>query len=171
MSDTRANMAARKLNSPCAASGPHDRIDPVRHGPGGLDKVDVATTDPIVVDPIRASSHITLFGRGTPNAGTSQRSASSCYRGSDRRERHQLMTIIQSTPRAKLPINSDPWLSVDQLLENYPFLQSSGPEPRRRIYRLRDLGHFPQHDGRAGRLLLWRQSTIEAWLANGGNRS
>ena len=77
------------------------------------------------------------------------------------------MTIIQSTPRAKPAIVSDPWLSIDQLLENYPFLQGSGPDPRRRIYRLRDLGHFLQPDGRAGRLLLWRQSTIEAWLASG----
>ena len=76
------------------------------------------------------------------------------------------MTITQSTPRTNPAIAGDPWLSVDQLLENYPFLQSSGPDPRRRIYRLRDLGHFPQHDGRAGRLLLWRQSTIEAWLAD-----
>ena len=76
------------------------------------------------------------------------------------------MTITQSTPRANPAIAVDPWLSVDQLLENYPFLQSSGPDPRRRIYRLRDLGHFPQHDGRAGRLLLWRQSTIETWLAD-----
>jgi hypothetical protein len=61
----------------------------------------------------------------------------------------------------------DPWMSIDQLLEKYPFLQGRDSQPRRRIYRLRDLGHFPQHDGRAGRLLLWRQSTIEAWLQDG----
>ena len=39
------------------------------------------------------------------------------------------MTITQSTPRANPAIAGDPWLSVDQLLENYPFLQSSGPDP------------------------------------------
>ena len=71
------------------------------------------------------------------------------------------MTITQSTPRANPVIAIDLWLSVDQLLENYPFLQSSGPEPGRRIYRLRDLRHFPQHDGRAGRLLLWRNQRLK----------
>src|SRR5664279_5364692 len=74
------------------------------------------------------------------------------------------MTIMQSARRAKPAIDDDPWLSIDQLLEKYPFLQGRNPDSRRRIYRLRDLGHFPQHDGRAGRLLLWLQSTIEAWL-------
>jgi hypothetical protein len=81
------------------------------------------------------------------------------------------MTIMQSARRAKPAIDDDPWLSIDQLLEKYPFLQGRNPDSRRRIYRLRDLGHFPQHDGRAGRLLLWRQSTIEAWLEGGVSTS
>ena len=77
------------------------------------------------------------------------------------------MTITQAARRPKPAIDDDPWLSINQLLEKYPFLQGRHPDSRRRIYRLRDLGHFPQHDGRAGRLLLWRQSTIEAWLEGG----
>jgi hypothetical protein len=81
------------------------------------------------------------------------------------------MTITHPPPPAK-PINdSDPWMSIDQLLEKYPFLQGRENQPRRRIYRLRELGHFPQHDGMAGRLLLWRQSTIEAWLQLGTTRT
>jgi hypothetical protein len=79
------------------------------------------------------------------------------------------MTITHAVRRAKPANDGDPWLSIDQLLEKYPFLQGRKPESRRRIYRLRDLGHFPQHDGRAGRLLLWRQSTIEAWLEDGAS--
>ncbi len=76
------------------------------------------------------------------------------------------MTITQ--PRITKQANdADPWMNIDQLLERYPFLQGRENQPRRRIYRLRDLGHFPRHDGRAGRLLLWRQSTIEAWLQDG----
>jgi hypothetical protein len=74
------------------------------------------------------------------------------------------MTITHPPPPAKLTNDTDPWMSIDHLLEKYPFLQGGENQPRRRIYRLRELGHFPQHDGRAGRLLLWRQSTIEAWL-------
>lgn len=62
---------------------------------------------------------------------------------------------------------SDPWMSIDQLIEQYPFLRGRDPQSRRRIYRLRDLGHFPNHDGKAGRILLWRKSTIEAWLESG----
>jgi hypothetical protein len=76
------------------------------------------------------------------------------------------MTITHSPQRSQTG-EVDPWLSIDQLLQKYPFLQGRDSQPRRRIYRLRDLGHFPQHDGRAGRLLLWRQSTIEAWLEDG----
>jgi len=74
------------------------------------------------------------------------------------------MTIAQPSRQASYTTDSDPWLSIDQLLDKYPFLKGRGSQSRRRIYRLRDLGHFPEHDGRAGRLLLWRQSTIEAWL-------
>ena len=33
------------------------------------------------------------------------------------------MTIMQSARRAKPAIDDDPWLSIDQLLEKYPFLQ------------------------------------------------
>ncbi len=77
------------------------------------------------------------------------------------------MTITHPAQRANQVNDADPWMSIDQLLEKYPFLQGRDDQPRRRIYRLRDLGHFPQHDGRAGRLLLWRQSTIEAWLEDG----
>ena len=77
------------------------------------------------------------------------------------------MTITHPSESANQVNDDDPWLSIDQLLEKYPFLQGRNPDSRRRIYRLRDLGHFPQHDGRAGRLLLWRQSTIEAWLEGG----
>jgi len=81
------------------------------------------------------------------------------------------VTIMQSARPAKPAIEDDAWLSIDQLLERYPFLQGRNPDSRRRIYRLRDLGHFPPHDGRAGRLLLWRQSTIEAWLEDGVSTS
>ena len=79
------------------------------------------------------------------------------------------MTITHPPQRANQINDLDPWMSIDQLLEKYPFLQGRENQPRRRIYRLRDLGHFPKHDGRAGRLLLWRQSTIEAWLEGGSN--
>ena len=71
------------------------------------------------------------------------------------------MTIRQFRPRTNLLIDRDPWLRIDQLHASYPFLQSAAPTLRRRIYRLRDLGHFPQHDGRAGRLLLRRQSQLK----------
>ena len=77
------------------------------------------------------------------------------------------MTVTHQPRRATQTHDADPWMSIDQLLEKYPFLQGRQNQPRRRIYRLRDLGHFPLHDGMAGRLLLWRQSTIEAWLADG----
>ena len=79
------------------------------------------------------------------------------------------MTITHLSQRANQVNDADPWMSIDQVLEKYPFLQGRNPDSRRRIYRLRDLGHFPQHDGRAGRLLLWRQSTIEAWLESGAS--
>jgi len=78
------------------------------------------------------------------------------------------MTITQPPRQAGRQDDADPWMSIDQLIDRYPFLKGKGPQSRRRIYRLRDLGHFPQHDGRAGRLLLWRQSTIEAWLEEEG---
>ncbi len=82
------------------------------------------------------------------------------------------MTITQPPRMTKQTNDADPWMSIDQLLEKYPFLQGNREnQPRRRIYRLRDLGHFPQHDGRAGRLLLWRQSTIEAWLEDGASET
>jgi hypothetical protein len=81
------------------------------------------------------------------------------------------MTMAHTAWRAKPANEGDPWMSIDQLLEKYPLLQGRNPESRRRIYRLRDLGHFPQHDGRAGRLLLSRQSTIEAWLENGAGEN
>ena len=88
-----------------------------------------------------------------------------CCDGFDRK---LFMTIRQSRPRTNLLMSSDPWLRIDQLHASSPFfLQRAAPTLRRRIYRLRDLGHFPQHDGRAGRLLLWRQNSIEAWLADG----
>lgn len=81
------------------------------------------------------------------------------------------MTITHSPQRANQVHDADPWMSIDQFLEKDPFLQGRNPDSRRRIYRLRDLGHFPQHDGRAGRLLLWRQSTIGAWLEGGVSAS
>jgi len=37
------------------------------------------------------------------------------------------MTIMQSARRAKPAIDDDPWLSIDQLLEKYPFLQGWNP--------------------------------------------
>lgn len=61
----------------------------------------------------------------------------------------------------------DPYLTAAMIVEIYPFLRSKTGSPSRRIYRLIDLGHFPKKDGKAGRLLLWRQSTIEAWIADG----
>lgn len=75
------------------------------------------------------------------------------------------MTIAHQ--RAMPANDGDPWMSIEQLLEKYPFLRGREAQSRRRIYRLRDLGHFPHPDGRAGRLLLWRQSTIETWLEDG----
>ena len=69
------------------------------------------------------------------------------------------MTMTHTARRAKPTNDGDLGLSIDQLLEKYPFLQVRNPQSRRRIYGLRDLGHFPPHDGPARRLLLWRQST------------
>ncbi len=38
------------------------------------------------------------------------------------------------------------------------------------LERLLASGRFPKPDARAGRRLLWRPSTVEAWLAEGGAR-
>ncbi len=59
------------------------------------------------------------------------------------------MTITHPPQRDKQVNDADPWMSIDQLIEKYQFLQGRDSQPRRRIYRLRDLGHFPQQDGRA----------------------
>ena len=53
------------------------------------------------------------------------------------------MTLTHPPKREKQINDADPWMSIDQLLEKYPFLQGRDNQPRRRIYRLRDLGHFP----------------------------
>jgi hypothetical protein len=53
------------------------------------------------------------------------------------------MTITHPPQEANQINPADPSLSIDQLIEKHPFLHGRDNQPRRRIYRLRDLGHFP----------------------------